>query len=112
MYGICYRSLCCAFLAGCSGQEQQNGVMEYTDVQADAETILDNGDHRHIVGTQFYQGDAVQICTSRNDDKIVDIYLYREDEGSYGGKGGGLYAVPGRRAVASHPDSAAFGHYL
>lgn len=72
--------LCCAFLTGCGDKNtQQNGVMAYADVQAESEMNFQReGGMERVMGTQFYQGEAVQICADRSNE-TVEIYLYRED---------------------------------
>lgn len=72
--------LCCVFPSGCGERNtQQNRVMEYSDVQAESEMNFQReGRMDRATGTQFYQGEAVQICPDRMDG-TVDVYLYRED---------------------------------
>lgn len=80
VYYILALFLCCAFLAGCGGQDtRQDGVMEYMDIQAESKVLFQReGRMAYATGTQLYQGDAVQICPD-SINGAVDIYLYRED---------------------------------
>lgn len=62
--------LCCECLAGCGEQDntkQKNTQQgEYMDVQADSDTIFGQNNY-YVTGTQFYQGEPVQIIITVSD---------------------------------------------
>lgn len=76
--------LWCSCFAGCGEQDntkQKNTQQgEYMDVQADSDTIFGQNNY-YVAGTQFYQGEPVQIIINVSDRRadMVNICLCKED---------------------------------